>query len=68
MQSFIIRRFFTSLLALSIATMAIFAMSRTLGDPRINLLPEQGYGFDQEEWERAGERLHLNDPLPIQYG
>lgn len=68
MQSFIIRRFFTSLLALSIATMAIFAMSRTLGDPRMNLLPEQGYGFDQEEWERAGERLHLNDPLPIQYG
>ena len=52
MQSFIIRRFFTSLLALSIATMAIFAMSRSLGDPRINLLPEQGYGFDQEELEK----------------
>ena len=46
--------------------MAIFAMSRTLGDPRMNLLPEQGYGFDQEEWERAGERsvsyTHLTLP------
>lgn len=67
MRAFIIRRFFTSLLALSVASMVIFGASRLLGDPRHNLLPQQGYGFNEVEWKKAGDKLHLNDPIPIQY-
>jgi peptide/nickel transport system permease protein len=67
MRKFIARRIVTSLVALIISTMVIFAISRMMGDPRVNLLPAQGYGLNQSEWEAAGRRLHLDKAIPIQY-
>ena len=59
------------MLALLGATIVIFAGSRLMGDPLINLLPpDQGgftYGFSQVVYEREKRRLHLEDPVPVQY-
>ena len=53
------------------ATIVIFAGSRLMGDPLINLLPpDEGgftYGFSQVVYEREKRRLHLEDPVPVQY-
>ena len=53
------------------ATIVIFGGSRLLGDPLVNLLPpdESGfsYGFSQVVYEREKRKLHLDDPVPIQY-
>ena len=42
-----------------------------MADPLINLLPpDQGgftYGFSQVVYEREKRRLHLEDPVPVQY-
>ena len=32
------------------------------------MLPDQGYGIDPEVWKKAFESLHLDDPVPVQYG
>ncbi len=59
------------MLALFGATIVIFAGSRLMADPLINLLPpDQGgftYGFSQVVYEREKRRLHLDDPVPVQY-
>ena len=68
MQRFIVRRFFTSLLALIGATLFIFGISRLVGDPRMLLLPEGSYGMSVAEWEAAAKRLHLDKPVVVQYG
>ena len=49
------------------ATIIIFAASRLLGDPTVLLLPEEGYGLDSDELEKARKRLHLDKPVPLQY-
>lgn len=49
------------------ATIIIFAASRLLGDPTVLFLPEEGYGLDVAELEKARERLHLDKPVPLQY-
>ena len=49
------------------ATIIIFAASRVLGDPTVLLLPEEGYGLDSAELEKARQRLHLDKPVPLQY-
>ena len=49
------------------ATILIFAASRLLGDPTVLFLPEEGYGLDAEELEKARKRLHLDKPVPLQY-
>ena len=67
MARYIIRRFFTSLLAIAVATMLVFGLSRFLGDPRYLLLGEAGYGISQEAWEAMGRELHLDDPVPVQF-
>jgi peptide/nickel transport system permease protein len=68
LQSFIIRRLFTSILALLGATIIIFSLSRLLGDPRTLFLPPDGYGISKEEYNKLAEQLHLDDPVPVQYG
>ncbi|MEX0761202.1 MAG: ABC transporter permease [Dehalococcoidia bacterium] len=68
MKRFIIRRLFTSILALVGVTVIVFSMSRMVGDPRILLLPQQGYGMNQQEWDAAASRLHLDRAIPVQYG
>ena len=67
MARYIIRRFLTSLLAIAVATMVVFGLSRFLGDPRYLLLGESGYGISQEAWEEMGRELHLDDPVPVQF-
>ena len=49
------------------ATIIIFAASRVLGDPTVLFLPEEGYGLDAAELEKARQRLHLDKPVPLQY-
>lgn len=68
MLNFIIRRLVTSILSLIGVTLVVFVLSRSLGDPRLLLLPDQGYGIDPAVWEKAFEQLHLDDPVPVQYG
>ena len=67
MTTFVIRRFFTSILALIGATIVIFGASRILGDPTVLFLPEEGYGLDAAELEKARQKLHLDKPVPLQY-
>ena len=52
----------------------IFAGSRFLGDPLVLLIPPDasagsvgGYAFSQVVWEREKARLHLDDPVPVQF-
>lgn len=68
MLQFIIRRFFTSLIALIGATLIVFSVSRLLGDPRVLLLPEDAYGITQEVWDELSAQLNLDKPIPVQYG
>jgi peptide/nickel transport system permease protein len=68
LQRFIIRRFFTSLLALAASMMVVFALSRMLGDPRFLLVGEAGYGMTKETWDKLGRELHLDKPVPVQFG
>ena len=49
------------------ATIIVFAGSRLLGDPTVLFLPEEGYGLDAAELEKARKRLHLDKPVPLQY-
>ena len=56
-----------SIVALIGATILIFAGSRFLGDPLVLLMPEEGYGFSQVVYEREKQKLHLDDPVPVQY-
>jgi peptide/nickel transport system permease protein len=68
MAKFILRRFFTSFLALIASTVVVFLISRVISDPAILLLPEEGYGMDPVEFERLKDKLHLNDNVVVQYG
>ena len=68
MTQFVIRRFFTSLLSLVAVTMVIFFMSRVYGDPLVLLLPEEGYGLTESRLSKFREQLHLDKPVPVQYG
>ena len=67
MTKFIIRRLFTSLLALIASTIVVFLISRVISDPANLLLPMEGYGLDPVEFEKMKDKLHLNDNLVVQY-
>ena len=43
----------------------IFVLSRMSGDPRV--IDEHGGGPGEEAWERMGEEMGLDKPVPIQY-
>ena len=51
--------------------MVIFAGSRFLGDPLVLLMPDDtagtSYGFSQVTYAKMKEKLHLDDPVPVQY-
>jgi len=68
MWLYLLRRIVTSSLAVIVATMLVFGLSRFLADPRYTLIGQAGYGMSQETWEKLGDELHLNDPVPIQFG
>jgi peptide/nickel transport system permease protein len=67
MGKFILRRFFTSFLALIASTVVVFLISRVISDPAVLLLPMEGYGMDPVEFERKKDELHLNDNVVVQY-
>ena len=45
----------------------IFVLSRMSGDPRVLFIDEHGGGFGTEAWEKMGEEMGLDKPVPIQY-
>ena len=67
MFNFLARRFFSSLISVIGATVAIFVLIQFHNDPRELFVPDSGYGISQEQWEALGERMGLNDPLWKQY-
>lgn len=67
MTKFLVSRFLSSLVSVFGATVAIFVLVQFHNDPRELFVPDSGWGITQEQWDRLGERLGFNDPLPIQY-
>lgn len=67
MFNFLARRFFSSLISVIGATVAIFVLIQFHNDPRELFVPDSGYGISQEQWDALGERMGLNDPLWKQY-
>lgn len=67
MRAFIGRRIFYALLTVFGGTLIIFALSRMSGDPRVLYMDDYSKP-DPEVWARLGEKFHLNDPVPVQYG
>ena len=67
MASFLGQRFFSSLISVVGATLAIFILVQFHNDPRELFIPDSGYGITQEQWDKLGERMGLNDPLWKQY-
>lgn len=65
MTKFIIRRFLFLIMAVFVATLVVFALSRFQGDPRIVLL-NVGY-VSPEQWEAWGKEFNLDKPVPVQY-
>ena len=67
MLRFIVRRLIFSLFAVLGATVIVFALSRTAGDPRFLYAGTEGYGITPEQWDAIGADLGLDKPVPIQY-
>jgi peptide/nickel transport system permease protein len=68
MVELIVRRIILGLVALIGAMLILFFLSRATGDPRYAYIGLEGVGIDPEVWERMGEKLHLDDPVPVQFG
>ena len=56
------------MLAIVVSAMLVFGLSRGLADPRYTLIGQAGYGMSPETWEQLGKELHLDEPVPIQFG
>ena len=68
MIRFLAGRVFTSLVSVFGATLAIFILVHVNPkDPREIFVPQSGYGLTQESWNRLGDRLGFDKPVPIQY-
>ena len=67
MRTFVTRRIFYALLTVFGGTLIIFGLSRMSGDPRVLYMDDYSKP-DPEVWARLGEKFHLNDPVPVQYG
>jgi peptide/nickel transport system permease protein len=65
MLRFVLRRFLYSILAIIVATMLVFALSRVQGDPRYLYLT--GYAT-KEMFDAWGKEYGLDKPLVVQYG
>lgn len=66
MLKFIVKRLLYALFTLLMLSMIVFVIARVLpGNPAQMAL---GPRAPDEAVERMRERLHLNDPLPVQYG
>lgn len=67
MRNFVLRRIFSSLIALFIVTIIIFVLSRVVGDPVAMLISEGGYGISQSALDIQRAKLNLDKPVPLQY-
>mgnify|MGYP003983903587 CR=1 FL=1 len=67
MRKFLIRRFFSSIVALLGVTIIVFVLSRQVGDPVALLVSDGGYGLSDEAWAAQRAKLNLDKPIPIQY-
>ena len=67
MARLIIRRIVTGFIALIGAMLILFFLARASGDPRYVFIGREGVGIDPEVWDRMGEKLHLDQPVPIQF-
>ena len=67
MRKFLIRRFFSSIIALIGVTIIVFVLSRQVGDPVALLVSDGGYGLSDEAWQAQRAKLNLDKPVPIQY-
>ena len=68
MFRFLAGRVLTSLVSVFGATLAIFILVHANPkDPREIFVPQSGYGLTQESWNRLGDRLGFDKPVPIQY-
>ena len=67
MRNFVLRRIFSSLIALFLVTIIIFTLSRVVGDPVAMLISEGGYGISESALNTQREKLHLDKPVPLQY-
>lgn len=65
MQRFILDRFLQSIITLFIVSLFVFGLARLTGNPLDVMLDATA---SQEERERVGRQLGLDQPLPVQYG
>ena len=67
MGQFVARRVFLGIIALMIAMLIVFSLSRLKGDPRYFFIGEDSLGIDPAVWEEWGKKLNLDKPVPIQF-
>ena len=67
MVRLIVKRLLQGILALIGAMLLIFILARFMGDPRYVFIGQEGKGYSPEAWERAGEKLGLDKPAPVQF-
>ena len=67
MARLIVRRIALGAIALTGAMLMLFFLARATGDPRYSFVGREGIGIDQEVWDRWGEKLHLDKPVPVQF-
>lgn len=67
MTRFIIRRVGYMMVTMLVATLLVFSLSRIVGDPRLLYVQEGGYGLSPEAWDALGVKLHLDQPVAVQY-
>ena len=67
MAKVILRRIVLGFIALFVAMLILFSLSRATGDPRYIMIGAESVGIDPEVWDRMGEKLHLDKPVPVQF-
>ena len=67
MGQFIARRVLLGVIALMLAMLIVFSLSRVKGDPRYFFIGEDSLGIDPAVWEEWGRRLNLDKPVPVQF-
>ncbi|MEX0762046.1 MAG: ABC transporter permease [Dehalococcoidia bacterium] len=67
MARFLAGRFFSSLISVIGATVAIFILVQFHNDPRELFVPDSGFGISEEQWDALGVRMGFDKPVWQQY-
>ena len=67
MGQFIARRVVLGIIALMLAMLIVFSLSRVKGDPRYFFIGEDSLGIDPAVWDEWGRRLNLDKHVTIQF-